>query len=293
MKFKVFFQLIRWKNLLLGIATLVLIKYYLIQKFIPDSNFSNFDFFLFIFGVASISAGGYVYNDIIDLKADLINKPDKTYIGSSISKKSAQYIIALLFILGSISGIVVAVKVELWYLSFYFLSIIIGLIAYSKNLKSIALIGNVTVSVLISSSIIILPYFEKIEVQSIVFQIISAYTLFALMINFIRELVKDIEDINGDFALNYTTLPIIIGVKRTRFAVLGFSILFYLILIFVTIHIKRFNVFLFYYAMVAVLVPLLYFIYKLYNAKTKKDYSKISQILKLIMLLGILSIFAF
>ncbi|OIQ36980.1 MAG: hypothetical protein BM563_09555 [Bacteroidetes bacterium MedPE-SWsnd-G1] len=293
MNYKVFFQLIRWKNLVLGIATLVLIKYYLTPSFIENSSFSFLNFVLFTVGIAFISAGGYIYNDIIDIKADLINKPNKVYIGSFISENIANKTSISFFTIGITAGFIAAVNNNSAALTFYFLGLALCLVVYSKYLKSIPIIGNLVVALLVSSSVFIISLFEKIEFNSIEFQLINYYALFAFWINLIRELIKDIEDINGDFKLNFTTLPIIIGVKRTRDLTLGISIILFIILTLLIFRIKRFNEYLFYYSLISLLPAMLYFIFKLYGAKTKRDYSNSSLILKLIMLIGILSIFTF
>ncbi|MDT0551674.1 geranylgeranylglycerol-phosphate geranylgeranyltransferase [Urechidicola vernalis] len=293
MNSKVFFQLIRWKNLVLGIATLVLIKYYLTPIFVENSRLSLLNFILLTLGITLISAGGYIYNDIVDIKADHINKPENVYIGTYISEKTAYKVSFIFFLIGNLLGIISAINNNSSNLTIYFFGLALSLVFYSKYLKSIALIGNLVVALVISSSIFVIPIFEKMEFSSIEFQLISGYALFAFLINFMRELIKDIEDVNGDFKLNYATLPIIIGVKRTRNITIGISIILYINLVFLLFQIKGFNEYLFYYSMIVILPTMLYFMYKLYNAKTKKDYSNSSLILKLIMLLGILSIFTF
>lgn len=293
MSIKVFFQLIRWKNLLLGVCTLALIKFFLIPILIEESSFSSLNFILYTLSIVFISAGGYIFNDLIDYKADLVNKPYKTYIQKSISKQTAKKIAFVFFTTGILLGIISSFKNSSFSLSIYFLGLTTVLILYSKILKSIAILGNITVAALISSSIFMLSFFEKSTYNSTIFLIITCYTLFAFILNFIRELIKDIEDINGDFALNYKTLPILIGLKRSQNITLGFSIILYLALILFIVKVKNLNVLLFYYFIIVVLTPLLYFIYKLYRAKQKKDFTELSHILKFIMLLGILSIFTF
>lgn len=291
MNIKMFFQLIRWKNLLLGVSTLTLIKFILFPKFIENSSFSNLEFYLFALSILSISAGGYIFNDSIDIDSDLINKPNKSIIGTNISKTAATKLYIGFSIVGLILGIYISISINQWILGLYFLFLTLALYCYSKQLKSVALIGNFTVALLISSSILILPFFEKLNLNSFLFKIILAYVFFAFLVNFIREIVKDIEDVNGDFASGYKTLPIVIGRKRANSMALILSVLLSVLLVVILTFNRILSTHLFLYGIVCILIPILYFIFKLNKAKSKREYQHLSLVLKCIMLLGILSIF--
>ena len=82
-----FFQLIRYKNLLMVLLTMILTKYALINSFISDPSLTSIDFIILSLSILFITAGGYIINDLYDIEADTINKPLKVYISKSISKK--------------------------------------------------------------------------------------------------------------------------------------------------------------------------------------------------------------
>lgn len=287
-----FFQLIRWKNLLFIFTTQFLIKFHLTQKFEIDSVFSSFDFFLVSISTLLITAAGYIINDIFDINTDAINKSDLTIIPKSISIKSARYLFYTFNILGLVSGVWVSIKTNQIAFSFFFLSIIVLLYYYSKKLKSIPIIGNIIVSLLIGLCILIIAFFEQYQMNSYEFKIIFMYSFFAFLINLIREIIKDIEDINGDFSENMKTLPILIGRKRTRSIALALSLFLAIFVLSILIFNKQSIIFIRYYGVIVIILPLLHFSSKLNSAKSKKDYQKLSSLLKGIMVLGILSIFA-
>ena len=178
------------------------------------------------------------------------------------------------------------------------------LYGYSKRFKSVAIIGNVIVAFLTALSIFIVYIFEVktlknstnlLELIANFFASISVtttvfiYIIFAFFMTLIREMIKDIEDMKGDYALKMKTLPIIIGINRTKKVILVItSIIFLFILIILKeelIHIPL----LFWYTVLFILTPFTWFLYKLFTSKTSKNYHVLSQIIKLIMFFGILS----
>ena len=296
-----FLKLVRYKNLLMVLLTLVLTKYALINSF---SNLFDTQFTLLVISVLTITASGYIINDIFDVKADVINKPTKVYIDVSISRKHAFTIYYLLSAFGLLTGFIVAyLKGNISY-SLVFIGTVLLLFWYSKSLKRIAFIGNVVVSFLTAFTLFIVFLFEKestttatniFEAMVGFFKIIPTtvaflcYLIFAFSTTLIREIVKDIEDIKGDYSLKMNTLPILIGINRTKNITLVLSAFVFLFLVFILkeelIHIQL----LFWYAILFIILPFAWFIFKLKSAKTNTNFSKLSTLLKLIMCFGILS----
>tara|TARA_R110002073_G_scaffold128999_3_gene275051 strand:- start:5161 stop:6090 length:930 start_codon:yes stop_codon:yes gene_type:complete len=299
-----FLKLIRYKNLLMVLLTMVLTKYALINYILIESYLSNLDFIILAFSVLFITAGGYIINDIYDVEVDKINKPSKVIIGNTVSSKNAWTSYILLTVLGLCLGIFISYHKYLYNHLFYFIGTALSLFLYSKYLKKIALIGNLVIAFLCAFVIYLIftfdlrididEYLKKINFRGInqiqFFNLFKFYFLFmSFMITLIRELIKDIEDIKGDYNSNYKTLPIILGKKRVRNLIIVLaSILSILIMIYSS---------LFYdldFKMISILTfiigaCLLIFIYKLWSAKTKKQFHFLSNLMKLIMLLGILS----
>lgn len=160
------------------------------------------------------------------------------------------------------------------------------------------LIGNIVISTLVALSLIIVGVFDLIpaitetnkETQLTFFKIAVDYAFFAFIINLIREMVKDMEDIEGDYKANMNTLPIVIGRSRAKFLIfiLSFIPIFTVVYYIVTFLYKQQLAVA--YFLVFILAPLIYISVKLYNSETKKNYQHISTILKYTMLFGMLSL---
>lgn len=298
MQLKHFFQLVRWKNLVLIILMQFLIKFYFFEPFKNITSLSYSLFSLLVFTTIIITASGYIINDILDIKTDSINNPKRVLVQRNLSVSKANNIYYLLTIIGLLCGAALSITINKPLYSLYFIIVVVLLYFYSKFLKGKLLIGNIVVSSLLSFSILILLLFDftlpenilKWNSYHIVHKIILVYSLCAFQLNLIREIIKDIEDINGDYNQHLNTFPIIYGRERAKKFVLAIStitILFFLFVIFNQFKIDSIALF---YLLIFVLIPLLYFCIKLYKAKTNVEYSFLSKLMKIIILTGVISI---
>jgi 4-hydroxybenzoate polyprenyltransferase len=262
---------------------------------------ANWQYGLLVLATVLIAAGGYVINDIFDQETDEENKPEKRYIGTYISESMGYNIYVGLTLAGVGIG---------YYLSYFvilrpnfvvfFILIASLLYFYASKLKKMLLLGNIAVAFTLAFSVIIIGIFDIFpatddtdrSIMTVMFSIIVDYAIFAFLINLIREIVKDVEDINGDLYQEMNTLPIAIGTKRTNivvFVLLIISII--LCLLYINNHLMDFN--LYYatiYALLLIIAPLIYCCIRIFSAAEKSDYHFISTILKWIIFFGILSI---
>jgi 4-hydroxybenzoate polyprenyltransferase len=295
-----FLRLIRYQNLLMLAFMQVLFRYsFLKQQNIPLA-LSDWQYGLLVLSTVLIAAAGYVINNIFDVETDRINKPNDVIIGKGISEANGYNIYIALNITGVAIGFYLSNVIQRPGFATIFIFIASLLYFYSTTLKQIMILGNLVVAFLLAMSVIIIGVFDifpaiiaenKAQMASL-FSILTDYALFAFMINFIREIVKDIEDVDGDYNQGMNTLPIAIGISRTAKIVFAFSIIPLVLLLF---YIKNYFVenglfIATLYSFILVLAPLLYFIVKIFTAKTKKDFHHLSTVLKLILLFGILSI---
>ncbi|PWG04361.1 geranylgeranylglycerol-phosphate geranylgeranyltransferase [Polaribacter aquimarinus] len=303
-----FLKLIRYKNLLMVLLTMIFTKYALIHSFLKETYLSHLEFSLLALSVVLITAGGYIINDIYDIETDKINKPNKVFINVTISKKNAWKSYYLLTFFGLILGLYISKNHNFPINSFIFIFTIIGLFFYSKFFKKLPIIGNLMVSSFIWLMILQISIFEYIKVDNghdfvsyinlhknnsfRLSTVIYTFAFFAFQTTFIREIIKDIEDINGDLKLNAKTLPIVIGRKRAS-KVAFFSSGLLLIFLLIVLQFFQSDMLFLSYGIVLVLLPLLYFMYLLWTAENKKDFSKLSSLMKVIMLFGILSMLLF
>jgi 4-hydroxybenzoate polyprenyltransferase len=295
-----YLKLIRYQNLLMLAFMQLLFRYaFLKQQDIPLA-LADWQYGLLVLATVLLAAAGYVINNIVDVAADTINKPNDVVIGKGISETRGYNIYIALNITGVAIGCYLSNVIMRPSFAVIFILIASLLYFYSTSLKQIMILGNFTVAAIVSFSVIIIGVFDLFPAtdatnqaqMASMFSILIDYALFAFMINFIREIVKDIEDVNGDYNQGMNTLPIAIGNSRAAKAALGFAIIpFILCLLYINKYFLENNLFIaVLYGFAFVLAPLLYFIVKIFGAKSQKEFHHLSTVLKLILLFGILSI---
>lgn len=296
---KHFLKLIRFQNLLM-LALMQLVFHFLFFKNQPDLilALADWQFILLVIATVTIAAGGYVINNIMDQETDEISKPKDLIVGKHISEGMAYNIYMALNIIGVGIGFYLSNIIQKPSFSMVFIAVAGTLYLYATHLKQNLLVGNIIVALLVSFSIVLVGIFDLYpatydgnrEQMRVIFSILLDYAFFAFIINFIREIVKDIEDMDGDYNAGMSTLPILIGKGRTSKLVFGLTFIpIALLVIYVNTNLLEVELVM-YYALLFVLAPLLYFLIKIWSANSKKDFNHLSLILKMVMLFGILSI---
>ena len=278
----------------------LLVRYgFLKQQNIPLA-LADFQFMLLVLSTVLIAAGGYVINDIFDQDTDAINKPNRLIVGKSVSESMAYNIYMVL----TLSGVCIGYYLSNVIFRPVFLSVFILIASllyfYASSFKQIAVLGNFVVALILSFSVLIINIFDIFPataddnraVMKPFFLLLMDYSIFAFLINFIREIVKDLEDIKGDFNQGLRTLPIVFGVKRTSRAV---SILVFIsvviLLFYVNNNLMINNLYIAtIYGLLFVIAPLILCGINLWNSENKSQFTKISTFLKWIIFFGILSI---
>lgn len=292
-------NLIRWKNLLLIALVQILIKYALLEPFeVVRFTLNDFGFGLLVLATLCIAAAGNVINDIYDVETDLVNHPDKVLIGNSVSEKKAFSLYIIFTVVGVGIGFYLSNLVGRNGFSVLFVIISALLYIYATYLKQTTLIGNIVISLLVSMSLLIVGLFELLpviteqnrETQLTFFKIIFDYAIFAFMINLLREMIKDIEDVNGDYKVEMKTLPIVIGRERALKVVFALSLIPLLAVTYYIITYLYQHYIAVGYFLTFIIAPLLYFSIKSFSAETKKEISFLSRLLKIIMFFGVMSL---
>ena len=298
MTIKDYFIFFRWKNVLMIILIQYLFKYLLFEKFDLLVSLNDFHFALLTLSTVCIAIAGYVINDIHDVKADIINKPEKLFIDRKIVRSRAQYLFLGFNSVGLALGMYLSYYIG--HTSYFFIYVLTAflLFEYAKYFKFKFLIGNIIISLIILLSIILVLIFDLMPVtsnynldsQMTVLKILILFGVFGFMFTFLREVVKDVEDLKGDEAMEARTLPIVLGIPRTKTILIIVTSLVLVLLAYSTYLLIDHNLYLSVYLVLAVELPLLYLIFKITKAKSKKQFNQISTLLKVIMFMGILSI---
>lgn len=289
-----YLRLIRFENLIFIALVQIFIRYGLFQPFGIDVTLSLLEFALLVVATLCIAAAGNIINDIYDVEIDKINKPNKVLIGKSISEKSANGLFILFNVVGVGIGFYLSNLIGRPGFSAIFVAFSSLLYIYASYLKGILVIGNLVISFLVAMSLIIVPLFDLLPAitpqnqasQSYIFKIVLDFAIFAFIINFIREIVKDLQDINGDKKGGTNTLPIAIGRKRTTIvaSILGMFLTFYVIF-YMYENLYNQQILMLYF-LVGIVGPLLYFCIKAWSAENSKDFGILSTILKIVMFTG-------
>jgi len=297
---KDFFKLIRYQNLLMLALMQFVIRYGFLKRLGIPLSLTHLQYALLVLSTVLIAAAGYVINDVFDQQTDAKNKPLKVIVGKTISEAKAYNIYAILNISGVAIGFYLSNVIEKPGFAAVFIVIAATLYLYANSLKQMMIVGNVIVALLLGFSVIIIAVFDLFpatypgnqQQMANAFSVLLDYAIFAFLINLIREMVKDLEDVEGDHNQGMHTLPIALGVARTSKVVFGLSIFPILILLF---YINKYyfasNLYLAtIYAFVFVVAPLIYFSVKMWSAKSPKDFRHLSSVLKLVIFFGLLSI---
>lgn len=295
-----YLKLIRYKNLLMLAFMQLIFRYGFLKLQNIPLALTDWQYGLLILSTVLIAAAGYVINNIFDQDTDLENKPGMVVIGKSITESAAYNIYATLNISGVAIGFYLSNVIAKPSFAAIFILIAATLYIYATSLKQMIVLGNIIIALLLSLSVVIIGVFDLYPVINVgnqllmanLFSILLDYALFAFIINFIREIVKDLEDINGDNNQGMKTLAIVLGISKTTKLVFTLSLLSIITLF---VYTKTYFVFndLFIatlYTFLFVLAPLIFFTIKIWTAKSKEDFHTLSTLLKWVLFFGILSI---
>jgi len=300
-------KVIRWPNLLIMAGVMVCLRYFLILpqfdkvEILAGTTFSLF--LLFVAGVLAIAAGGYVINDIFDQEIDAINHPGSQIVGAKMTLFHANLYYVVLTAFGVCVGIYLAWLTSRIYFGMIFVTMAALLYYYSKRYKRQLLSGNIVVSIATALVLIIVWNFELFMLDTenaqsavdsgitpYISKMVYAYTFFAFIVSLIREIVKDMEDVTGDAAYNCATIPILLGIARTKKIV---SVLIVLLMAMVaywqywlwTNSFQIGAVFLFSTQMIALIL-----LVKMFSTAKTSDWHQFSNLTKMLMISGIASI---
>lgn len=288
-----YFNLFRIPNLLLLAAMQLSARYgFYFQEDIPGALY-HYQFALLILATICLAAAGYVINDLHDQTTDQINKPNKNIIGKSISENVAWKIYISLNIIGVSCGFFLSHVINKPWFILIFMAVVWLLYQYAVSLKKIALVGNLTIAFLAFLSVMLVPLFDLYPLVNegnkgylgVFFSILLDFGIFAFFLHFIREVVKDLEDVNGDYNQGMHTLPIVFGVKRTARALFIFAFLpIALQLFYLYEYFFKTSLFLVLaFSIIFITGPFIFCTIKLFDAKTTKSFREVAFILKLIM----------
>ena len=244
-----------------------------------DADYELSRIFLAAISAAFTAAAGNIINDILDKEGDMINHPERAIPSGRVSVKLAG--IEYFFFL--IASCIIASFISQLAFFIVFLTNVL-LFIYSNRLKRIPLLGNITVAYLTGMAFI----YGGVSVGHPRAALIPA--AFAFLINLIRELIKDIQDIEGDRTSGIKTFPIKFGINKTKYLI-TFLVITLVVATFLPFVLNIYKIEFFVLVMIVVNPILIYFLKLLYKNDFAVNLNKLSNILKLDMVFGLLAIF--
>ena len=290
MKIISLFSVVRGYNI-----PIIILAQYLSAIFIlaPEKRALNvlldFNLFILVFASALTIASGYIINNFYDSQKDLINRPNKSILDRFVSQKTK------LNVYFTLNFIVALMALFVSWRAFLFFSVYIFLIwFYSHKIKKQPFIGN-----LMSAFLAILPFFaillyyynqipfEEIENYSNQLVVIFAHASFLFLLLLIREMIKDLENLKGDLANNYKTIPIVYGERVSKNIISGLTI-GTVIPVYVLIEVYDVGYMDTYFY--GCLIVLLFFVLALQKASQKEQFLRLHNVLKFLIVAGVFCI---
>lgn len=310
-----FLSLIRWKNLLIVAITMVLMRFAVVEPVINKIYvtlagstgttvplvliFPWYDFIILVIATMSITAGGYVINDYFDIKTDLINRGE-VIVGTKVPRRQAMMLHNILNIIGIAGGFYISWKSGYFWLGTLFLAVTGLLYFYSASYKRQFLIGNLMVAILTGMVPMLVAIYEwpalygyyavnAVEAPplNIIFYWVGGFAVFAFLTTLTREIIKDIEDFEGDIAYGRNTVPVVIGVLSAR--ILSVSLIIITLAMMYIIWYFFLNDWItLVYISLAITPILIFVIVRLITGRDKKQIHSASSLMKVAMITGIL-----
>jgi len=304
-----FLKLIRFPNLIILALAQCLIYYMVVVPLLKTSEFTpslhTWQFLLIVLSTVLIAAGGYVINDFFDKDIDAANGIGKVHDFSGWTMKTLYFVFS---IIGIAIGLYLTYALKLRQFALTYLLTAALLYFYSASYKRLPLVGNFVVAFLTAVAVF-LPAFADYELQyafrdiklpvinnkmynlRLIIAITAAYAFFAFLISLVREIIKDMEDIEGDREFGCNTLPIVAGINNTKLIAIGLLLLIVGLILFLQIKQAWWESLpVFGYTILFVQLPLLILSVKLFLSAEKKHFKVASMIAKVVMVGGILSL---
>lgn len=281
------FKMSRPNNLLMIVFAMFAFRFGFAHTIAPEDFTQWMQFLGMMITIVLLTAGGNFINDYFDVRVDRINKPNAVYVETQVKRR----VVILAHIVTTTLGILISFfvgKSMHSYLPFVVaivVSIALGL--YTPFFKKRVLSGNLLVSLCIGM-IPLWSVWPRLSSFDIAFWTLI-FSVFAFTVNFSREIVKDIEDADGDAAENYKTLPVVMGTQTARIYALLF-LFAALITAGVTLFIaatQHHSLGTLYLIEMGMCLPLTIALFAVFMANSKEGFHKASLILKIAMAVGI------
>ncbi|MFC0603056.1 geranylgeranylglycerol-phosphate geranylgeranyltransferase [Winogradskyella pulchriflava] len=278
LKFFSLFSVVRGYNILVIVIAQYLASVYIFAHDKPvKSVLLDLNLLMLVLASSATIAAGYIINNFYDSEKDLINRPRKTMLDRLVSQNTKLSFYFVLNFLAVVFASYVSFKAVIFFSIYIF-----AIWFYSHRLKKQPMVGNLMSAVLtVTPFFAIFIYYQNFE------KVIFAHGLFLFLLISIRELTKDLENIKGDLALNYRTVPVVYGEKVSKVILTIITLVTLIVAVIITRFFEIGHMYLYFYFSI---ILLLIFQYILWKSNKKNHYLILHNILKFIIVAGVFSI---
>jgi 4-hydroxybenzoate polyprenyltransferase len=302
-----FLKLIRWPNLFFIALTQTLFYFCVFEslQIDPADGRKHLLFYLLVLASVIIAAAGYIINDYFDVQIDAVNKPQKVVVDKLVKRRWAILWHWILSGMGVMLGLYISYKIGNWIIGLANIICVMLLWVYSTSFKKKILSGNIIIAALTAWVIVVVYFFCGANITvweqhnlpfdaRKFFKFMVLYAGFAFIVSLIREVIKDLEDMEGDAKYNCHTMPIVWGVPTTKVFAAVWLVVCIAALVIVLLYAWQLGWWVIsVYTLLLVVFPLMFTLRHLYKAFYPADYHQLSSVIKFVMLAGILSMLFF
>ena len=272
------FSIIRGYNILVIALAQYLASIYILSPNLPlRAVVLDLKLFVLVLASSLVIAGGYIINSFYDSEKDLINKPRKSMLDRLVGQRTKLTTYFVLNFLSVLLASSVSFRAVLFFSAYIF-----GIWLYSHKLKRIPFVGN-----MVSAILAITPFFAVFVYYKNFEAVIFVHAIYLFLLILVREMIKDLENIAGDMAQGYRTIPLLYGTTVSNTLI---SVLILLTLLPALLLINYFDVGYMYVYFIASIALLIVFLFLLWQSSSKKHYVWLHNILKFIIVSGVFSI---
>ncbi len=272
------FSVVRGYNIVI-----IVLAQYLTSIFIlaPDRSLREIildpNLLVLVLASAGVIAAGYIINSFYDSEKDLINRPQKTMLDRLVSQRTKLTGYFVLNFLSTVLASYVSFKAVLFFSGYIF-----AIWFYSHKLKKMPIIGNA-----IASLLAITPFFAVFVYYKNFDAVIFVHATFLFLMIAMRELIKDLENLKGDLAQNYRTIPVVYGALTSKRLLTMFAIASMIPMYLLLAEFEIGHMYLYFYGVVALLFL---FVFLLWKSNKRTHYLILHNILKFIIVSGVFGI---
>ena len=222
-----------------------------------------------------VAAGGYIINDYYDAKIDMVNRPGQVVVGRTLSRRKALAFHLSISLLAILLGLLVTWKLAL----VHFFGV--TLLWYYSNRLRRYFIGKLVIALVTAGNILLVGFTYGVDSY-----LLMAFAAFGSAIVWVRELVKDMENVRGERAYGVESVPEVWGIKGAKLLIGCIGGIGWMLLAYFIFKVDSQLILYYYLAFIPLLIV---FIVMLIRADRQEQFRQIRHLTNFLILVGLVS----